>query len=193
MKQNEKTAFMLLEFPINAHQNANPAKTNWRCTRIPDAVYSSTPAHLPVPPFLMFRGSGSETTSTCGAQLPPKFSDSRATTKIFRILYVNGSHLAGFPSPMTFTGRNVLPFLCTGIQAHDDDIAYFVVSSTEDSDGETRGKRAASSDPRHLWPNATVPYIISPSFTGMVADFNDCVYTQSDCFPCGPPTLCQLS
>ena len=94
---------------------------------------------------------------------------------------------------MTFTGRNVLPLLCTGIQAHDDDIAYFVVSSTEDSDGETRGKRPASSNPRHLWPNATVPYIISPSFTGMMADFNDCVYTQSDCFLCGPPTLCQLS
>ena len=63
---------------------------------------------------------------------------------------------------------------CTrkGIQAQDGDITYFVLSSTKENDGETRGKRGASADSRHLWPSAVVPYTISPSFTGMTSWFS---------------------
>ena len=59
MKQNGKVVFVQLAFPINAHQNAK-SKAKWKCTCIPGAVYTSTPAHLPDPPFQVFN-SGSET------------------------------------------------------------------------------------------------------------------------------------
>ena len=53
MKQNAKTVLVRLAFPINAHQNA---KASRKCAFILGAVYSSTPADVPDPPFQFFEG-----------------------------------------------------------------------------------------------------------------------------------------
>jgi len=60
----------------------------------------------------------------------------------------------------------LFPLIPAGIQARIGDIAYFTVSNAIDSDVGSKEKRAASSDPRHLWPNAIVPYSISSAYTG---------------------------
>ena len=51
MKQNEKTAFMLLEFPINAHQNANQKPIGGAPEYQVQYTVQPQPIHLPDPPF----------------------------------------------------------------------------------------------------------------------------------------------
>ena len=51
-KQNAKTVPVRLAFPINAHQNANQKPIG----SVTGAVYTSTPANLPDPPFRFFEG-----------------------------------------------------------------------------------------------------------------------------------------
>ena len=52
---------MRLAFLINAHQT----KVNRKCTCIPGAVYTSTPADLPDPPFRFFEGLDPTLKLTC--------------------------------------------------------------------------------------------------------------------------------
>ena len=53
MKQNAKTVLVQLVFLIKAHQNANQKPIG---SVPPGAVYTSTPADLPDPPFQFFEG-----------------------------------------------------------------------------------------------------------------------------------------
>ena len=55
-KQNMKTVLTQLAIPINTHQNLIKSKVNRKCTCILGAVYTSSPAHLPDPPFQYFEG-----------------------------------------------------------------------------------------------------------------------------------------